>query len=79
VIDQLAAGSPQAHDIAAIIATHAHWDHISSVLIGEDADAIQMNIARIRTAVAKVPQIQPTPAHDGRANQKLPNFPSVAR
>ncbi len=31
VVDQLAAGSMQPHDIAAIIPTHAHWDHISGV------------------------------------------------
>jgi glyoxylase-like metal-dependent hydrolase (beta-lactamase superfamily II) len=47
-------------------------------LIGEDADDIQTNIARVRTAVARFPQIRPMPAHDGRAFQQLPQFPNKA-
>jgi hypothetical protein len=48
-------------------------------LIGEDDDEVRQDIARIRSARKRYPQIHPIPAHDASAFRMIPVFPSSSR
>jgi N-acyl homoserine lactone hydrolase len=48
-------------------------------MIGEDSAHVHRDIALIRAARAKFPQIRPVPAHDRAAFETIPVFPASAR
>jgi len=48
-------------------------------LIGEDDDEVRKDIALIRSASKRYPQIHPVPAHDASAFREIPVFPASAR
>jgi glyoxylase-like metal-dependent hydrolase (beta-lactamase superfamily II) len=48
-------------------------------LIGENSDGIRIDLARIRAATAKYPQIAAIPAHDGRAFRAIATYPDATR
>lgn len=48
-------------------------------LIGENSDEIKVDLARIRAAIAKYPQIAAIPAHDGRAFSAIATYPDSTR
>lgn len=48
-------------------------------LIGEDEKEIDMDIARIQTAIKKYPQIHAIPAHDESAFRRVSKFPASNR
>jgi glyoxylase-like metal-dependent hydrolase (beta-lactamase superfamily II) len=47
--------------------------------IGEDDQRVRMDIALLRAASRKYPQLHPIPAHDSAAFRQLPVFPAAAR
>lgn len=49
------------------------------LLIGEDSHEVHADLARIRDAVARYPQITPVPAHDSRAFASIAVYPSQTR
>ena len=48
-------------------------------LIGEDDDEVHKDIALIRSASTRYPQIHPIPAHEASAFRAIPVFPASAR
>lgn len=48
-------------------------------LIGENNVEVHEDIARIRAAIKKFPQIHPIPAHDESAFRQIPTFPASAQ
>jgi N-acyl homoserine lactone hydrolase len=46
-------------------------------LIGEDNNEVHKDIAIIRSAISKYPQIHAIPAHDAAAFRTIPVFPAV--
>ncbi|WP_176787217.1 MBL fold metallo-hydrolase [Sphingomonas sp. NFR15] len=48
-------------------------------LIGEDYDETRLDLARIRAATARYPQIAAVPAHDGRAFRAIATYPGETR
>jgi glyoxylase-like metal-dependent hydrolase (beta-lactamase superfamily II) len=48
-------------------------------VIGEDDAEVHLDIARIRAATQKYPQLHAIPAHDGEAFREIPAFPAAMR
>jgi hypothetical protein len=48
-------------------------------LIGEDDDEVRKEIALIRSASTRYPQIHLIPAHDASAFRMIPVFPASSR
>lgn len=46
------------------------------MLIGEDCAEVRQDIARIRAAIRRYPQISAVPAHDGRAFRAIAIYPA---